>query len=85
MYSIGLSWPLTKLPFGSCAIYFHQSVSFHQQSALTKRQEQAEEAEKGERSDATDTEARKKFSKIMYIPPKMNECPLKRAHFYKEI
>ena len=23
----GLSWPLTKLPFGSCAIYFHHSVS----------------------------------------------------------
>ena len=21
--SIGLSWPLTKPPFGSCAIYFH--------------------------------------------------------------
>ena len=23
---IGLSWPLTKPPFGSCAIYFFQSV-----------------------------------------------------------
>ena len=25
---IGLSWPLTKPPFGSCAIYFHHGVSF---------------------------------------------------------
>ena len=24
--SLGLSWPLTKPPFGSCAIYFHHSV-----------------------------------------------------------
>ena len=24
---IGLSWPLTKTPFGSCAIYFHYGVS----------------------------------------------------------
>ena len=23
---IGLSWPLTKPPFGSCAIYFHYGV-----------------------------------------------------------
>ena len=25
---IGLSWPLTKPPFGSCAIYFHHGVTF---------------------------------------------------------
>ena len=25
---IGLWWPLTKLPFGSCAIYFHHSVVY---------------------------------------------------------
>ena len=25
---IGLSWPLTKPPFGSCAIYFHYGVIF---------------------------------------------------------
>ena len=24
---IGLSWPLTKPPFGSCAIYFHHGVT----------------------------------------------------------
>ena len=24
---IGLSWPLTKPPFGSCAIYFHYGVT----------------------------------------------------------
>ena len=25
-YIIGLSWPLTKPPFGSCAIYFHHGA-----------------------------------------------------------
>ena len=25
--SLGLSWPLTKSPFGSCAIYFHYGVT----------------------------------------------------------
>ena len=29
---IGLSWPLTKPPFGSCAIYFHHGVSFQSTS-----------------------------------------------------
>ena len=28
----GLSWPLTKPPFGSCTIYFHQGISIWGQS-----------------------------------------------------